>query len=180
MLMVAHNAHTLLNSKLLRAMKVIKIQAWEENFCTRLLGLCNMELDQLWRYFLTLGILVTMCSSVSLLIVLAMSDTYMAFGKPLDIAMAMMDLALFDIICFPMIILPQIMNSIVKVGISVKLIQEFLLSKEYIVVGEKILKENGKAYVNNRTFLYNSKKPHFVHDCKGGKEGVGKGNNEGE
>ena len=93
-------------------MKVIKIQAWEENFHTRLLGLHNMELDQLWCYFLTLEISVTIYSSALLLAALATFCACTVFGKTLDIATALTALALFDIICFPMIMLPQIVNSI--------------------------------------------------------------------
>jgi ABC-type bacteriocin/lantibiotic exporter with double-glycine peptidase domain len=57
-LMEARDARTSLNSEILGAMKVIKIQAWEENFRTKLLSLRNAELDRLWRYFLTSGLSV--------------------------------------------------------------------------------------------------------------------------
>jgi ATP-binding cassette subfamily C (CFTR/MRP) protein 1 len=110
-LLVACNARMLLNGKVLGAMKMIKIQAWEENFRARLLGLHNAELDQLWRYFLTLGILVTIYSSALLLATLTTFCAYTVFGKTLDVAMALTALALFDIICFPMIMHLQIVNA---------------------------------------------------------------------
>ena len=56
--MKARDVRTSLNSEMLGAMKVIKIQAWEENFRTKLLSLRNAELERLWRYFLTSGISV--------------------------------------------------------------------------------------------------------------------------
>jgi hypothetical protein len=55
-----------------------------------------------------------------------------------------------------MIMLLQNVSSIVKAGISIEWIQEFLLSKEYIIVGEGTLTENGEVYVNNGTFVYDS------------------------
>jgi hypothetical protein len=45
-LMKARDARTALNSEMLGAMKVIKIQAWEENFRTKLLSLRNAELER--------------------------------------------------------------------------------------------------------------------------------------
>ncbi len=84
---------------------------------------------------------MTIYSSALLLAALATFCAYTVFGKTPDVATALTALALFDIICFPMIMLPQIINSIVVVGISVKCIWEFLLSKEYTVVGEGTLKE---------------------------------------
>ena len=173
-LMKARDARTSLNSEMLGAMKVIKIQAWEENFRTKLLSLRNAELERLWRYFLTSGISVTMYSSAPLLVALATFWAYTAVGETLDVATALTALALFDIIRFPMIMLPQIVNSIVEAGISVERIREFLLSEEYIVVGEGTLKENGEVWMNNGTFVYDSKKPRFE-----GEGGAGAGNNGG-
>lgn len=160
-LMKARDARTSLNSEMLGAMKVIKTQAWEEDFRSKLLSLRNAELDRLWRYFLTSGISVTMYSAAPLLVALATFAAYTAMGNTLDVATALTALALFDIIRFPMIMLPQIVNSIVEAGISIERIREFLLSEEYSVVGEGTLKERGEVWMNNGTFVYDSKKPIF-------------------
>jgi ATP-binding cassette subfamily C (CFTR/MRP) protein 1 len=95
-----------------------------------------------------------MYSSAPLLVALATFSAYTALGETLDVATALTALALFDIIRFPMIMLPQVVNSIVEAGISVERIREFLLSEEYSVVGEGSLKESGEVWMNNGTFVY--------------------------
>jgi hypothetical protein len=57
-LMKARDERTALNSEMLSSMKVIKIQAWEEDFRTKLLALRSIELHRLWQYFITSGISV--------------------------------------------------------------------------------------------------------------------------
>lgn len=160
-LMKARDERTALNSEMLSSMKVIKIQAWEEDFRTKLLHLRSIELDRLWQYFITSGISVTMYSAAPLLVALATFAAYTMLGETLDVATALTSLALFDIIRFPMIMFPQIVNSIVEAGISLERIREFLLAEEYTVVGEGTLKEKGEVWMNNGTFVYDSKKPLF-------------------
>lgn len=175
-LMKARDVRTSLNSEILGAMKVIKIQAWEENFRTKLLSLRNAELERLWRYFLTSGISVTIYSSAPLLVALATFAAFTALGETLDVATALTALALFDIIRFPMIMLPQIVNSIVEASVSVERIQDFLLSEEYSIVGEGSLKEKGEVWMNG-SFVYDSKKPRVVPDSGG--KGAGAQNSAG-
>ena len=171
-LMKARDERTALNSEMLSSMKVIKIQAWEEDFRTKLLHLRSIELDRLWQYFITSGISVTMYSAAPLLVALATFAAYTMLGETLDVATALTALALFDIIRFPMIMFPQIVNSIVEAGISLERIREFLLAEEYTVVGEGTLKEKGEVWMNNGTFVYDSKKPIFDNTDSGNIKGL--------
>ena len=171
-LMKARDERTALNSEMLSSMKVIKIQAWEEDFRTKLLALRSIELHRLWQYFITSGISVTMYSAAPLLVALATFAAYTMLGETLDVATALTSLALFDIIRFPMIMFPQIVNSIVEAGISLERIREFLLAEEYTVIGEGTLKEKGEVYMNNGTFVYDSKKPLFDTTDSGKMKGL--------
>jgi ATP-binding cassette subfamily C (CFTR/MRP) protein 1 len=52
-LMKARDERVALNNEMLGSMKIIKIQAWEENFRKKLLGLRHVELESLKHYFFT-------------------------------------------------------------------------------------------------------------------------------
>lgn len=143
-----------LNNEILGAMKVIKIQAWEENFRSKLLALRNYELVRLKKYFITGAMSVTMFSSAPLLVALATFAAYTFAGNTLDVAEALTALALFDILRFPLFMLPQIINRMVEAGISFERVREFLLCEEYKSVGEGSLKEKGEVWIKNGTFVY--------------------------
>ncbi|KAL7549875.1 hypothetical protein ACHAWF_013132, partial [Thalassiosira exigua] len=158
-LMKARDGRVALNNEVLGAMRIVKIQAWEEDFRSKLLSLRNSELDKLTQYFVANAFSVTMYGSAPLLVALATFAAYTLGGNDLDVAEALTALALFDVLRFPLFMLPQIINRIVEAGISFERVREFLLSEECDVVGEGSLEERGEVSVRNGTFVYNSKKP---------------------
>ena len=119
-----------------------------------LLELRNLELVRLRKYFITSALSVTMFSSAPLLVALATFSAYTLAGNTLDVAEALTALALFDILRFPLFMLPQIINRIVEAGISFERVREFLLCEEYKSVGEGTLKETGEVWMKNGTFVY--------------------------
>ena len=153
-------------------LQIVKIQAWEENFRTKITNLRNNEMLKLRRYFITSAISVSMYSSTPLLVSLATFSAYTLIGQHhLDVAQALTALALFDILRFPLFMLPQIINRIVEASISFERVRKFLLAEEYQSVGEGALEENGEIYINNGTFVYDSKKPTLLDDEGGTKKG---------
>ena len=179
-LMKARDERVALNNEILGAMKIIKLQAWEESFRTKLLTLRDHELYRLKRYFITSAISITMFSSAPLLVALATFAAYTMSGHTLDVAVALTALALFDIIRFPMFMLPQIINRIVEAGISFERVREFLLCEEYSSIGEGLLKEKGEVLMKNGTIVYDSKKPRLdeadeLGAAGGGSSGKGGG-----
>ena len=171
-LMKARDDRVALNNEILGAMKIIKLQAWEESFSAKLLKLRDYELLRLKKYFITSAISVTMFSSAPLLVALSTFAAYTLSGNTLDVAQALTALALFDIIRFPMFMFPQIINRIVEAGISFERVREFLLCEEYKSVGEGQLKEKGEVMMKNGTFVYDSKKPR-LDDADGGNKDSG-------
>jgi len=162
--------HFLLTNKM--SLQIVKIQAWEENFRTKLTNLRNNEMLKLRRYFITSAISVSMYSSTPLLVSLATFAAYTLIGQHhLDVAQALTALALFDILRFPLFMLPQIINRIVEASISFERVRKFLLAEEYQSVGEGALVQNGEIFINNGTFVYDSKKPTLLDDEGGKKKG---------
>lgn len=132
---------------------------------------------QLRQYFIVSAMSVSMYSSTPLLVSLATFGAYTMIGQHhLDVAQALTALALFDILRFPLFMLPQIINRIIEASISFERVRKFLLAEEYQHVGEGALEQNGEIYINNGTFVYDSKKPMLLEEegekKKGGIRGL--------
>lgn len=96
-----------INSEVLSSMKVIKLQAWEESFEKRILDLRDKELTQLLYYLIGLSLSMLLWSATPLAVALATFAAYVLSGNELDVATALTSLALFDILRFPLFMLPQ-------------------------------------------------------------------------
>ena len=131
-------------------------------------------MDKLTRYFITSAISVTMYSATPLLVSLSTFGAYtMIQHQVLDVAQALTALALFDILRFPLFMLPQIINRIIEAGISFERVRKFLLAEESQSVGEGSLEYDGEIYINNGTFVYDSKKPTLLEAEGKEKGGIG-------
>jgi len=106
-LMLAKDARVELNSEVLSGMKVIKLQAWEESFQKRILDLREVELQNLLRYFLGSSFSGMLWTFTPLAVALATFAVYIWSGHVLDVANALTALALFDILQFPLVMLPR-------------------------------------------------------------------------
>lgn len=106
-LMKAKDERVELNSEVLSGMKVIKFQAWEESFQARILALREVELQRLFRYFIGSSISRMFWTFTPLLVAVATFAAYIWSGHVLDVASALTALALFNILRFPLFMLPQ-------------------------------------------------------------------------
>jgi ATP-binding cassette, subfamily C (CFTR/MRP), member 1 len=157
-LMAAKDKRVEVNCEVLGSMKVIKLQAWEESFENRILALRELELKQLWRYVICNSLSIMLWSATPLAVALATFAAYIWSGHKLEVASALTSLALFDILRFPLFMLPQVINNIVEAGVSMERIRSFLLCDEYTPIPRGDL--NGKGIrVENASFAYESKKP---------------------
>jgi ATP-binding cassette, subfamily C (CFTR/MRP), member 1 len=110
-LMAAKDKRVELNSEVLSGMKVIKFQAWEEPFQKRILALRDNELSQLFRYYVGSSFSRTLWIFTPLAVAIATFSVHVWLGHKLDVATALTSLALFDILRFPLFMLPQSKSS---------------------------------------------------------------------
>lgn len=157
-LMAAKDKRVEVNSEVLANMKVIKLQAWEESFEKRIMALREIELKQLWRYIIGNSLSIMLWSVTPLAVALATFAAYISSGHQLEVASALTSLALFDILRFPLFMLPQVINNIVEAGVSMERIRSFLLCNEHLPVKERDLKGKGIC-LENASFAYETKKP---------------------
>lgn len=106
-LMNAKDKRVELNGEVLSNMKIVKFQAWEESFQNKIINLRSIELEHLWRYFIGKSISEGMCVLTPLLVSLCTFTPYVLSGHTLDVATALTALALFEILRFPLFMLPM-------------------------------------------------------------------------
>lgn len=157
-LMEARDARVDVNNEVLSNMKIVKLQGWESSFQTKILQLRDIELKCLFRYVMANVLSIVMWTAVPLLVALASFATYIFLGNELDVANALTSLALFDILRFPLFMLPQVINNLVEASVSFARVREFLLSDEHEAVSSGSLKEE-EICVRDGSFVYESKKP---------------------
>ena len=143
-------------NELLSGMKILKLYAWEASFMQEVVNIRNAELGIL----LNIGYLSAFISffwtcapfvvSLVTFAVYVLSDE----NNVLDAEKAFTSLALFNILRFPLSMLPMMITSAVQASVSVKRINKFMRSGELDPDSvEKSEKEGGAAItVSNASF----------------------------
>uniref|UniRef100_A0A8C5FMM4 ABC-type glutathione-S-conjugate transporter n=1 Tax=Gadus morhua TaxID=8049 RepID=A0A8C5FMM4_GADMO len=126
------DARIKLMSEILNGIKVLKLYAWEGSFQEKVLAIRQKELDVL-RRTAYLGALSTMAwTSAPFLVALTTFAVYVKVDENnvLDAEKAFVSLSLFNILRFPLNMLPQVISSIIQASVSLKRIQDFLSHSE--------------------------------------------------
>ena len=100
-------------------------------------------------------------NAVPLLVALSTFAAYTLSGHTLDVASALTSLSLFEILRFPLFMLPQIINRMVEAGVSIDRIQSFLQCKEHAAPRTDEIEEDYGVRMENATLIYGSIKPEF-------------------
>uniref|UniRef100_A0A7N6B084 ATP-binding cassette, sub-family C (CFTR/MRP), member 3 n=1 Tax=Anabas testudineus TaxID=64144 RepID=A0A7N6B084_ANATE len=121
-----------LMNEILNGIKVLKLYAWEDSFKEKVLAIRQKELNVL-RKTAYLGALSTMAwTSAPFLVALTTFAVYVYVDEThvLDAEKAFVSLSLFNILRFPLNMLPQVISSIVQASVSLKRVQGFLSHDE--------------------------------------------------
>lgn len=161
-LMKAKDERIEINNEVISNVKIVKLQAWEEPFQQQIESLRSAELHRLFIYVLGRACSFLLWSAVPLLIALATFAAYVLSGNELDVASALTALALFDIMRFPLFMLPNVINGIVEASVAVDRVSSFLVSPEHQPAASSNKgKDDNHIGVDmvNATFMYESKRP---------------------
>ena len=142
-----------LQNEVLAGMKIIKIQAWEGEFQRRIEAAWEAELALYLRYVMTQAFSTTVYSALPLVVSLTTFTVFVATGHTLDVATALTALALFELLRFPLYMLPNTTNNIIEAKVSVDRVQSFLLEPEKIVVSSGALRTSG-VFMDNTTAIF--------------------------
>lgn len=140
-------------NEVLSGMKVIKIQAWEGEFDKKINMIRTKELSLLRRYFFVQSCSGALYLTIPLLVALSSFATYIGTGHQLDVATALTCLALFDILRFPLFMLPNVLNNLIEAKVSVERVQSFLLEGEKKPVSNQVPVSAG-AVMDTATLLW--------------------------
>eukprot|EP01033_Poteriospumella_lacustris_P011634 gene11634-8288_t len=119
-----------ITNEVLAGMKVLKLQAWERQFQQRILRVREQELTILRGYSRAQCFATALYTAIPLLVALTTFGTYISLGNTLDIATALTSLALFELLRFPLFMLPQVVNNVVEALVSVERISSYLTAAE--------------------------------------------------
>ena len=140
-------------NEVLGGMKVIKLQAWESKFNKHINELRDKELAELKKYTITQAMSGALLTSVPLFVSISTFATYVFLGNDLDVATALTSLALFDLLYFPLFMLPNVLNNLVEAKISVDRVESFLLEHENAAIKSEPLSKPG-ILIDRATFLW--------------------------
>uniref|UniRef100_A0A8C9W4M8 ATP-binding cassette, sub-family C (CFTR/MRP), member 3 n=1 Tax=Scleropages formosus TaxID=113540 RepID=A0A8C9W4M8_SCLFO len=121
-----------LMNEILNGIKVLKLYAWENSFKDKVLEIRQKELNVL-RKMAYLGALSTVAwTSAPFLVALTSFAVYVMVDENnvLDAEKAFVSLSLFNILRFPLNMLPQVISSVAQASVSLKRIQQFLSHDE--------------------------------------------------
>ena len=165
-LMTSKDKRVEVNCEVLGSMKVVKLQAWEVPFMDRIMNLRENELHQLFNYIVAESLSFMLWSAVPLAVALGTFAAYVISGHNLNVSTALTSLALFDILRFPLFMLPQIINRIVEASVSLGRVRSFLLSEEHHPMEPGSLTDTG-VRMTNVSAAYESLKPQTGADENG-------------
>ncbi|XP_011616814.2 canalicular multispecific organic anion transporter 2 isoform X2 [Takifugu rubripes] len=156
-----------LMNEILNGIKVLKLYAWENSFKDKVLAIRQKELNVL-RKMAYLGALSTMAwTSAPFLVAITTFAVYVKVDENniLDAEKAFVSLSLFNILRFPLNMLPQVISSIVQANVSLKRIQSFLSHEELDpnAIDRKNTAQDFSITVVNGKFTWAKEDPPALH-----------------
>ncbi|XP_060028892.1 multidrug resistance-associated protein 1 isoform X2 [Erinaceus europaeus] len=155
-----------LMNEILNGIKVLKLYAWELAFKDKVMNIRQEELKVLKKsaYLAAVGTFTWVCTPF--LVALSTFAVYVTVNKNniLDAQKAFVSLALFNILRFPLNILPMVISSIVQASVSLKRLRVFLSHEELDPnsIERQSIKDGGAASsitVKNATFTWAKNEP---------------------
>ncbi|KAG7491793.1 hypothetical protein MATL_G00007720 [Megalops atlanticus] len=162
------DARIKLMNEILNGIKVLKLYAWENSFKEKVLQIRQNELNIL-RKTAYLGAVSTVAwTSAPFMVALTTFAVYVTVDENnvLDAEKAFVSLSLFNILRFPLNMLPQVISSVVQASVSLKRIQDFLSHDELDPdsVDRKNTASDYAVTVVNGKFTWAKKEPAAIHN----------------
>eukprot|EP00898_Chlorokybus_atmophyticus_P006293 jgi/Chlat1/6665/Chrsp49S06158 len=146
-------------SEVIHGIKAIKLYAWEQPFQQRISQLRDKELKEV-RTTVFLEAFDMMFYSLSpVLVAVATFTVFTMQGNPLTAAVAFPALALFNLLRFPMSILPYQINQFIQAYVALKRVQDFVSTGELPPRVDKTNVPSGTVVVDNGTFTWDEDTP---------------------
>ncbi|XP_041342567.1 ATP-binding cassette sub-family C member 3 [Pyrgilauda ruficollis] len=147
-----------LMNEILGGIKVLKLYAWEPSFSEKVLEIRKNELRVLKKSAYLNSVSTFAWISAPFLVALTTFAVYVSVDEKniLDAEKAFVSLSLFNILKFPLNMLPQVISNIAQTSVSLKRIQQFLSHDELNpnCVETKVIAPGIAISVRNATFSW--------------------------
>ncbi|XP_051653941.1 ATP-binding cassette sub-family C member 3 isoform X1 [Manacus candei] len=147
-----------LMNEILGGIKVLKLYAWEPSFSQKVLEIRKNELRVLKKSAYLNSLSTFAWISAPFLVALTTFAVYVSVDEKniLDAEKAFVSLSLFNILKFPLNMLPQVISNIAQTSVSLKRIQQFLSHDELDpnCVETKVISPGNAISVTNATFSW--------------------------
>ncbi|NWR70013.1 MRP3 protein, partial [Centropus unirufus] len=152
------DARIKLMNEILGGIKVLKLYAWEPSFSDKVLEIRKNELHVLKKSAYLHAVSTFAWVSAPFLVALTTFAVYVSVGEKniLDAEKAFVSLSLFNILKFPLNMLPQVISNVAQTSVSLKRIQQFLSHDELDpnCVETKVIAPGNAISVRNATFSW--------------------------
>ncbi|KAF1562051.1 Canalicular multispecific organic anion transporter 2, partial [Eudyptes chrysocome] len=147
-----------LMNEILGGIKVLKLYAWEPSFSEKVLEIRKNELQILKKSAYLNSLSTFAWISAPFLVALTTFAVYVSVDEKniLDAEKAFVSLSLFNILKFPLSMLPQVISNVAQTSVSLKRIQQFLSHDELDpnCVETKVIAPGNAISVSNATFSW--------------------------
>ena len=138
-------------SEVINGMRVIKYYAWESAFCARMREIRDKEVKLIWASQRVGALFGVALFSTPVFIAVCSLGSYSLAGKTLNASTAYTALALFNMLRFPLILVPFLLTTLLNALSAVQRLGAFLLQDESPAVPPD-MSEPGRVVVNDATF----------------------------
>ena len=153
---------TRLTNEVLQGIRVIKFFAWENSFRDAITAIRNVEIRDLRKAAYLTSIVMFMWMSTPLFVSIITFTAYTLAGHPLSPTTAFTSLALFNILRFPLNMLPSIISSIINAVISLKRLRIYLTGAEmdpHAISRGEYNPSLSAIHVENGSFIWSTTDP---------------------
>ncbi|OAY47206.1 hypothetical protein MANES_06G060800v8 [Manihot esculenta] len=123
-----------LMNEILAAMDTVKCYAWEKSFQSKVQSIRNDELSWFRNAQLLSAFNSFILNSIPVVVTLVSFGTFTLLGGDLTPARAFTSLSLFQVLRFPLNMLPNLLSQVVNANISLQRLEELFLAEERILV----------------------------------------------
>ncbi|KAF2071736.1 hypothetical protein CYY_006941 [Polysphondylium violaceum] len=117
-------------NEVLNGIKVIKLYSWEQSFMNHVNAIRNSELGVMKTIKYIQGFSLLLWSMSPIFVSVSTFAVYILTGHVLTAAIAFPCLSLFNVMQFPINMLPNVVSSIIEASVSVQRLERFLLKKD--------------------------------------------------
>ncbi|XP_065882186.1 ABC transporter C family member 2-like isoform X2 [Euphorbia lathyris] len=147
-----------LMNEILAAMDTVKCYAWEKSFKSKVQGIRNDELSWFRNAQLLSACTSFILNSIPVIVTLVSFGTFTLLGGDLTPARAFTSLSLFQVLRFPLNMLPNLLSQVVNANVSLQRLEElFLADERFLAPNPPLEPEHPAISIKDGYFSWDSK-----------------------